>query len=154
MALAPADLAVVRLTLADRDAWAAMRKALWPDQPLAELTGEIGPMLAKGDLAAFGIRAADGRLLGLIEVGTRSVAEGCLTSPVGYIEALWIDTSVRRHGLARRLIEAAIAWSREQGYSELGSDVEIENTVSQSVHEKLGFEETERLVTYRMDLRR
>ena len=153
MAVGRDGLDVVRLGLADRDEWAAMRKALWPDQPLAGLADEIAPMLAQGDLAAFGIRAGDGRLFGLIEVGTRSVAEGCLTSPVGYIEALWIDPALRRRGLARRLVGAAVAWSRARGYRELGSDVDIGNALSQSVHARLGFEETGRLVTYRMDLR-
>jgi len=147
-------LTIARLGLADRDAWATMRLALWPDQPLQELTDEIAPMVATRDFAAFGARAPDGRWLGMVEIGARSVAEGCLTTPVGYIEALWVDASVRRQGVARRLVEAATAWSREQGYCELASDTNLDNGLSQEVHRKLGFTETERLVTFRKDLRR
>ena len=34
----------------------------------------------------------------------------------------------------------------------MASDVQIANHASQAMHTRLGFEETERLVTYRMDL--
>ncbi len=146
-------MVITRLGLVERDPWAAMQLALWPDQPLQELTDEIAPMLATRDFAAFGARAPDAKWLGMVEVGARSVAEGCLTSPVGYIEALWVDPSVRRQGVARRLVAAATAWSREQGYRELASDTNIDNRLSQEVHRKLGFTETERLVTFRKDLR-
>src|SRR5438128_1926030 len=80
----------------------------------------------------------------------RSHGEGCDSSPVGYIEALWVDAAMRRKGVADRLVAAALDWCRERGLTELCSDTQIDNLVSQAVHRRLGFEETERLVTYRM----
>jgi aminoglycoside 6'-N-acetyltransferase I len=109
-------------------------------------------MLRRADYAVFGAREATGAWIGFLEVGARDVAEGCTTSPVGYIEGLWVESGARRRGIARALVAAAADWSRSRGQRELASDVEIENELSLTVHARLGFEETERLVTFRMSL--
>jgi aminoglycoside 6'-N-acetyltransferase I len=71
---------------------------------------------------------------------------------VGYVEGLWVDADVRRRGIARLLVEAAKSWARAQGFRELGSDAVLDNTVSHAMHGRLGFTETERLVTFLMKL--
>jgi aminoglycoside 6'-N-acetyltransferase I len=143
---------VRRLTVADAAGWLEMRAALFPGEDRVELAAEIGPMLADDRQAAFAAVTADGTFVGFIEVGERSFAEGCLTSPVAYVEALWVDEGMRRRGVARALVEASKAWARDMGYRELGSDARIDNTVSHEAHRRMGFEETERIVTFRMTL--
>jgi hypothetical protein len=49
-------------------------------------------------------------------------------------------------------VDAGRAWARQRGRTEMASDVQLPNLRSQAVHERLGFEETERLVTYRMEI--
>lgn len=129
----------------------AMRQALWPDEDAAAIAHETPRILSRDDYAVFGAFAGE-QPVGMVEVGQRDVGEGCTTSPVGYIEALWVEPDFRRKGIATTLVQAAIDWARERGFRELGSDTEIENTVSQAMHEALGFSETERLVTFRMSL--
>jgi aminoglycoside 6'-N-acetyltransferase I len=145
---------VRRLLAADRAAWLAMRTALYMEADAEarpeELAREIDEMLARDDWATFGAVAPDGTLVGLIELFERNYAEGCSTSPVTYVEGLWVAEAWRRRGVARQLLNAAIAWGRSRGRSEIASDVQLPNTLSQTVHRRLGFEETERLVTYRM----
>jgi len=126
-----------------------MRRRLFPVDSEEIARQEIAAILAKETEAAFAIRGADA-WLGFIELRERSHGEGCETSPVGYIEALWTEPEMRRHGVARRLVAAAIGWCSERGLRELCSDTQIDNVASQAVHRGLGFEETERLVTYRM----
>ena len=142
--------------MADRAAWLTMRAALYrdgdPDADLAGLAAEIDTMLARDDWAAFAAPAPDGTLVGLIELFERNYAQGCDSTPVTYIEGLWVAEVWRRSGVARRLIEAGIAWGRSRGRTEMASDVRLANIVSQAVHERLGFTETERLVTYRLAL--
>ena len=122
---------IVRLTLADADAWARMAATLWPTEDAGVLLGEIDALVAREDYAAFGAKRPSGEFVGFIEVGARSVAEGCATSPVGYIEGMWVDAAARRRGIARQLVDAAIAWSRSRGYRELGSDTQtLERTVA------------------------
>jgi aminoglycoside 6'-N-acetyltransferase I len=141
----------LRLSPATETTVTAMRQALWPQEDADEIARETAGLLSRDDYAVFG--AADGdRLVGMIEVGQRDVAESCTTSPVGYIEALWVAPDFRRRGVARALVAAAIGWSRQRGCRELASDAELGNTISQAMHAALGFTETERLVTFRMSL--
>ncbi len=149
-------MTVRRLTATDRQAWLTMRAALYgeasPGARAAELAAEIDMMLARDDWAAFAVEAPDGTLVGLIELFERNSAESCTTSPVAYVEGLWVAEGWRRTGLARRLVDAGIGWARARGRTEMASDVQLPNLISQAVHEHLGFEETERLVTYRLPL--
>ncbi|HVY18615.1 MAG TPA: GNAT family N-acetyltransferase [Bauldia sp.] len=128
-----------------------MRQSLWPDEDRAALASETGPMLARDDYATFGAYD-NATLVGFLEVGRRDIAESATTSPVGYVEAVWVEPDHRRRGIARALFEAAKQWARAQGFRELGSDADLENTESHAMHGRLGFEETERLVTFLMKL--
>ena len=125
-----------------------MRNCLFPQEDEVQRR-EIAALLAVESEAAFAVRCGEA-WLGFIELRERSHGEGSETSPVGYIEALWVAADRRRRGVARQLVEAALDWCRERGLCDLCSDTQIDNVVSQAVHRRLGFEETERLVTYRM----
>jgi GNAT superfamily N-acetyltransferase len=59
------------------------------------------------------------------------------------------DPDVRRGGVGRALIEAVEDWARERGFRELGSDALLDNVLSHTAHQRLGFEERERTVTFR-----
>ena len=149
------DVAIRPLTAADRAAWLEMRRTLYVREAGDEDTGlaeDIDGMLADPAWGAFAAEAPDGTLLGFIELYERNHAEGCTTSPVTYIEGIWVAPPWRRRGIARRLLRAGIAWGRARGRKEIASDVQLPNLVSQAVHSRFGFEETERLVTYRMDI--
>jgi aminoglycoside 6'-N-acetyltransferase I len=149
------DVTVRPLTAADRERWLAMRTTLYVDEAGDEAIGlaeDIDMMLADKAWGAFAATAPDGALVGFIELYERNYAEGCDTAPVTYVEGIWVAPDWRRRGVARRLLEAGMAWGRSRGRTEIASDVQLRNLVSQAVHARLGFEETERLVTYRMDI--
>jgi len=74
--------------------------------------------------------------------------EGTETSPVGYLEGIFVREGYRKQGLARKLLLACEAWAAEQGCTEFASDCELTNTVSQEFHQKLGFEEANRVVCF------
>jgi aminoglycoside 6'-N-acetyltransferase I len=88
----------------------------------------------------------------MIEVSLRNVVDGCLTSPVGYIEGVYIDPTQRGAGLSRRLLQYAEEWCRSMGCTEIATDAEFENEEAQRFHEHMGFEETYRIVEYRKKL--
>lgn len=138
----------------DWNEWLRMSKALftveWTDEDVAEMQ----VTLARSDAAVIVLERPDGKsLAGYVEVGARSVVDGCLTSPVGYIEAWYVDPEVRRSGHGRALLQAAEEWAREKGYQEMGSDALLDNHVSHMAHERSGYTEVDRVVTYRKDLR-
>ena len=84
-----------------------------------------------------------------MEVGTRPYADGCDTSPVGYLEAWYVDPDVRRQGVGRALVAAAEAWARGRGSREIASDARLDNVVSHAAHRRAGYEEVDRVVQFR-----
>jgi aminoglycoside 6'-N-acetyltransferase I len=100
----------------------------------------------------FVVERTGGGLGGFIEVSLRNYAEGCITSPVAYIEGWYVDPDLRRKTVGRQLVSAAETWAREHGLTEIASDTQIENTVSIHAHTRLGYEEVERLVCFRKRL--
>ena len=132
----------------DRRAYQALREKLWPDCSDADNDS----WFARGDATTFVAERENGALCGFVEVGSRPYAEGCESSPVGYIEGWWVDADVREQGIGRALIDAAEQWARAKGYSEMASDALLENSISHSAHRALGYAEVERLVTFRKSL--
>jgi aminoglycoside 6'-N-acetyltransferase I len=90
-------------------------------------------------------------LVGYADVGERSAVEGA-EGPAAYLEAWYVKESWRNRGIGEALIKACAAWARDKGYAEMGSDALLENTLSQRLHLKFGFEEMERVVLFRMRL--
>lgn len=129
-----------------------MSEALLPDEPPEEYESEMRSLLRRDDAAVFVAERPDGSVCGYVEVGSRAYADGCRTSPVGYIEAWYVDPDVRRSGYGRALLEAADAWARGRGYSEMASDALLDNTVSHEAHIRSGFSEVERVVQFRKSL--
>lgn len=140
---------VIRLaTLADQDEWLRMRHDLWPDVEVDDLRREMERILADPQTPVFVMERPDGRLGGFIEAGTRKYADGCETSPVGYIEGWLVDEDLRGQGVGKALVVAAENWARAQGLREMASDTWLENEVSIAAHLKMGYEEMERLIHF------
>jgi aminoglycoside 6'-N-acetyltransferase I len=100
----------------------------------------------------FVAERAEGSLAGFISLSLRPWAEGCESVPVPYIEGWWVEPDVRHRGVGRLLMRAAEEWCRANGFTELGSDVEVHNDASLRAHEALGFEPTLRLQFFRRRL--
>jgi aminoglycoside 6'-N-acetyltransferase I len=135
---------------------AGLRVALWPESSVEEHTQEALAWLdGKGYIlpTATFVAEAGGELIGFIEAGQRSYADGCdAATPAGYIEGWFVSEGCRRQGVGTSLIRAAEDWARARGCAEMASDVELENEVSQRAHTALGYEEVVRTVIYRKPL--
>ncbi len=143
-------MAIRPLSLPDTEYWLRLRRQLWPEDPLEEHLREMEAALARPEeYAVFLSIGEDGRPNGFVEVSLRPWAEGCTTSPVGYIEGWFVEEGARGRGIGRALISAAEEWTRTRGCRELASNAEIANEVGQRVHRALGFEEVGRDVHYR-----
>ena len=143
---------VRRLDSADIPRWVELRAELWPDQSRDELDAEGRVALAADPPLIVFVAAIDDALAGFIELGLRSVAEGCSSSPVPYVEGWYVEAASRRHGIGGALMHAAESWCRELGYREFGSDALADNHLSRIAHAALGFEEVETLVVFRKAL--
>ena len=142
---------VRRADTADLASWMAMRLTLWPDADdtvdalLAQLEEDHQVVLLAFD--------ADGRAIGFAEATLRhDYVNGTESSPVGFLEGLYVIPAARRSGVGRALVDAVERWTRERGCQELASDALIDNTASHAAHAAYGFEETERVVYFRKAL--
>src|SRR5258705_12680914 len=148
----PSYLAARDYEPSDRAEWLRMRQSLWPNPDPAAQIADMDVWLAHPDTTVLVVPRCGGAnagLAGFAEVGTRSVAESCETSPVAYLEGWYVDPDMRRQGVGAALVRAAEEWARVKGLQEFASDTQLANTGSQRAHVALGFAEVERLVAYR-----
>jgi aminoglycoside 6'-N-acetyltransferase I len=129
-----------------------MSRALFPGVSIEDDEAEMRALLKRPDAAVFVVERPGGLLAGYVEVGARPYADGCGTSPVGYIEAWYVDPDQRRAGFGRQLLAAAEDWARQRGYSEMASDALLDNDVSHRAHKRAGYAEVDRVVQFRKSL--
>jgi aminoglycoside 6'-N-acetyltransferase I len=141
-----------RAQSADRVEHARMRAALWPDADAADLADELEEFLSDPDQVAFVAERDDQRLCGFAEASVRKSANGVDEAPCAFLEGWWVDEDVRRSGVGRALVAAVEAWAKGRGFTELGSDALLDNTLSHHAHAALGFEERERVIYFRKRL--
>ncbi|MDT3485585.1 aminoglycoside 6'-N-acetyltransferase [Stenotrophomonas maltophilia] len=142
---------ISKATSADAAAWAQLRLGLWPDadDPLEELAQS----LADAEGAVFLARVADGEAVGFAEVCLRhDYVNGTESSPVGFLEGWYVRPQWQGSGVGRMLLAAVQAWTRDAGCRELASDSRVEDVRAHAAHRACGFEETERVVYFRMAL--
>ncbi len=132
-----------------------MRAALWPDED-ADLLGHETLMHFSGTPlaeAVFVCEDNDDSLCGFLELRLRPYAEGCASSPVPFIEGWFVAPGARHKGAGRALVSAAENWALVRNFKEIASDTQLNNAQGLGAHAALGYEEVERLVTFRKSLR-
>ena len=75
--------------------------------------------------------------------------EGTESSPVGYLEGIFVTAEYRDRGYAKELLSACEAWARNNGYTEFASDCELDNTGSLQFHLAMGFQEANRIICFK-----
>ena len=129
--------------------WLRLSLALFPEYSAEELDAGMREHRARSDAEVFVAEREDGSVAGFVEVGSRPYADGCDTSPVGYIEAWYVDPDVRRRGYGHALLAAAEEWARGRGYREMASDSRLDNETSHAAHRRAGYDEVDRIVQFR-----
>lgn len=132
----------------DLAAFVRLALLLWPDNDHDALTAEFATLLDSPDAAVFLCEDRE-RAVGFAQCQLRrDYVEGCDTSPVGYLEGVFVEESHRRRGIARALVAACQSWAREQGCREFASDCELDNDDSLRFHLSVGFQEANRIICF------
>lgn len=119
---------------------------LWPEHTAQELRAELAEIMAKPD-AAFFLAFAEETAVGFAQCQLRhDYVEGTDSSPVGYLEGIFVADGYRKQGIARHLLTACENWAKEKGCAEFASDCELSNTQSLLFHRNVGFEEANRII--------
>jgi aminoglycoside 6'-N-acetyltransferase I len=132
--------------------WLSLRVLLWPEASKAEHLHDMAVALSRGHCVFLAFDES-GLASGFVEASKRNdYVNGTATSPVAFLEGLYVQPSHRRRGVARALVSAVASWATALGLSEFASDSLLDNVESHTVHRALGFVETERVVYFRRSL--
>ena len=142
---------MIRMTKAapqDAATVAALAIRMWEDNTLTGLTAEFEEILASDEAAVY-LLYANEQPVAFAQCQLRhDYVEGTETSPVGYLEGLYVDDACRGRGYAKMLLCACEDWAKSKGCTEFASDCELENTGSLAFHLRMGFEEMDRVICF------
>lgn len=128
---------------------AEMASIMWEDASLEELKTEFEKTVEKTDCVVY-IYYFDDVPIGFAQCGLRhDYVEGTNSTPVGYLEGLFIREEYRKMGYAKQLLDKCEKWAKEKGCSEFASDCELKNDVSFNFHMNVGFMETNRIICFK-----
>ena len=143
---------IKKAELEDAAALAALAIQIWPDHTPGELTEAFRATIGNAEAACF-LKYVNGEPVGFAECNLRhDYVEGTNTSPVGYLEGIFVAEEYRRKGYAALLLSACEAWAEEKGCTQFASDCEPDNAESLRFHLAAGFEEANRIVCFKKDL--
>lgn len=121
---------------------------LWPNHTLEEFSEEMAQLI-NAENAAIYLAYEDDEAVGFAQCQLRTdYVEGTHSSPVGYLEGLFVKELNRQKGFAKLLVESCEQWAKRKGCIEFASDCELQNLESLAVHLKLGFSEANRIICF------
>lgn len=141
-------------TQADFPVWKKMRQALYNSLDDDHHEAEMAWILKADYLECLLAISEEGRVMGFLELSLRNIVDGCLTTPVGYIEGLYLKPEYRNSGHGVELVARAEEWCRTQGCREMATDSELENRHAHDFFRSEGFEETFTVVQFKKSLDR
>lgn len=121
---------------------------VWPDNRLDIFVQEMTQLIDQSD-AVVQLAYENDAAIGFAQCQLRhDYVEGTSTSPVGYLEGLYVKEAFRRQGIAKQLTSACEEWAKAKGCREFASDCELDNKESLQMHRKLGFQEANRIICF------
>ena len=137
-----------RAAVADSLTVAELAVKMWTSHEADELAADFAELIALQECAVFIMYSGDAPI-GFAQCQLRhDYVEGTESSPVGYLEGIYVEDSCRGKGYARMLLCACEGWAKEMGCTEFASDCELENEGSQAFHLAMGFEEMNRVICF------
>lgn len=144
-------MVIRKATLSDSLVLAQLASRMWTHDP-AELEPEFAVLTQSKEAACF-LAFDDQTAIGFAQCQLRhDYVEGCETSPVCFLEGIYVAQEHRKTGIAKALLTACEDWARSVGCTEFASDCEIDNQSSLSWHLKAGFEEVGRTIWFNKKL--
>lgn len=139
---------IQKATVKDLPILAELACRLWPNHTAEEMHAEFTKIIENND-AVFFLAYEKEKAVGFAQCQLRyDYVEGTDSSPVGYLEGIYVAEDYRRQGVARMLLSDCESWAKEKGCKEFASDCELVNTQSLQFHLNMGFEEANRIICF------
>lgn len=133
----------------DTSVLAHMAVKMWQDSSVLELEEEFKEIIHNDNAVIF-IKIVDEKPIGFAQCQLRfDYVEGTQSSPVGYLEGIFILEEYRHKGYAKELLMACEQWAKEKNCSEFASDCELDNHNSYKFHTAVGFTEANRIICFK-----
>ena len=143
---------VRKATISESLVLAEMAIQMWDSHTIDELETEFNETL-NDEQSAFFIKYLNNVPVGFAQCSLRTdYVEGTETSPVGYLEGIFVKEDYRNNGYARELLLACEMWAKDMGCTEFASDCELDNTNSLKFHMAMGFGEANRIICFKKNL--
>lgn len=121
---------------------------MWDSHTVEELEKDFENIIANRESAVF-IYLVENQAVGFSQCQLRhDYVEGTESSPVGYLEGIFVEEEFRHKGYAKQLLKECEKWAKEQRCTEFASDCELGNDASLAFHTKMGFEEVNRVICF------
>lgn len=121
---------------------------LWPHHTIDEMRAEFADIIAKPDAVVF-LAFTQETAIGFAQCQLRcDYVEGTDSSPVGYLEGIYVAEAYRKQGVAKALLTACESWAKTKGCCEFASDCQLDNAQSLQFHLRVGFEEANRIICF------
>lgn len=143
---------LVAITRNEFPQWKEMRRAVFSELDDAYHDEEMENIFVSDQWYCYFLKDKKNTTLGLVELSSRNIVDGCLSSPVAYLEGLYLKPAYRGKGLGREVIAMIQHWCRRKGFSELATDTELTNAKAQKFYRAVGFEETYQVVEFRIEI--
>ena len=121
---------------------------MWPSHTIGELTADFEQVITDNNSVVF-LYCIEENAIGFAQCQLRfDYVEGTDSSPVGYLEGIYIAEEFRHRGYGKMLLRACEQWTVEHGCKEFASDCELDNAQSLSFHLHSGFDEVNRIICF------
>lgn len=132
----------------DVHAAAELAALMWSEHSAGELSAEFSALISS-DKAQLFLAYENDIPIGFAQCQLRcDYVEGTETTPVGYLEGIFVRETYRHKGCARGLLAACEAWAREKGCREFASDCELDNIDSFRFHMAMHFTQANRVICF------
>ena len=143
---------IKRIQIDDIEKIVFLVKKLFTNTPIDKLRNELIQDLVEKDIAIF-VCYLKNEIIAFAQCQLRyDYVEGTNSSPVGYLEGIYVEPMYRKQGIAKKLLEECEKWSLKKGCTEFASDCELNNSISFNFHLSVGFEEANRIICFRKKL--
>ena len=125
---------------------------MWKSHTVEDLTKIFCEHIRKGKNIIF-LAISEEHIVGFAQCGLRfDYVEGTDSSPVGYLEGIFVLEEYKKRGYAKELLGECQNWAKDQGCLEFASDCELDNEDSLKFHLKMGFAEANRIICFTKSL--
>lgn len=132
----------------DIAAIANLAAMMWSNHSVEELNNEFSDLFMKEE-AQFFLKYENDIPVGFAQCQLRhDYVEGTETSPVGYLEGIFVKEGYRHKGYAGALLAECENWAKSKGCKEFASDCELDNDDSLQFHRAMKFTEANRIICF------